>query len=150
MDVGVAAPATLSPRPWGLSSAFRTCPFSTLHSQALGTHHTSWWEPRREDVRGFARWTRRPSISHGRGSAAASQGPLQQGDPSSAACAFPLFAKPFLSCHQRDAVGSCVSADVSPPLSPLSTLESQTRLNLKKQNVSGPIAGSMCSGKSQK
>lgn len=63
----------------------------------------------------------------------------------------PHFLKPLLSCHRRDAIGTSVSMQIRAILfDPISTSESQTRLHLKKQNVSGSIADSTCNGKKAK
>ena len=64
--------------------------------------------------------------------------------------ALPLFCKLLLSCHQRDTVGTPVSMQIEPALRSHLKAAVTDQDKLTKQNVSGPIADCMCSGKSQK
>lgn len=64
--------------------------------------------------------------------------------------ALPFFSKLFLCCHQRDTVGTPVSMQIEPTLRSHLKAAVIDQDKLTKQNVSGPIADCMCSGKSQK
>lgn len=61
-----------------------------------------------------------------------------------------FFCKLLLSCHQRDTVGTPVSMQIEPALRSHLKAAVTDQDKLTKQNVSGPIADCMCSGKSQK
>lgn len=81
----------------------------------------------------------------------APQEPLQQADPHSALPVLPAVLKTvIILSSKRHNRHLCVNADRSPPRGSHFNVGVTNQIRFKKQNVSGLIADSACSGKSHK